>query len=59
MTRLPGQKGAADAGLTTLGMASNGMVVFDGDGIMFGARWYALAGGMNLPGTFANVSDRS
>jgi hypothetical protein len=35
-------KGAADVGMTTRGKASKGMVVVDGDGIMFGARWYAL-----------------
>ena len=35
-------KGTADVGMTARGKASKGMVVVDGDGIMFGARWYAL-----------------
>jgi len=34
-------KGTADVGMTR-GKASKGMVVVDDDGIMFGARWYAL-----------------
>ena len=42
VARLPRQKGTADVGMTTRGKASKGMVVVDGDGIMFGARWYAL-----------------
>jgi len=42
VARLPRQKGTADVGMSTRGKASKGMVVVDGDGIMFGARWYAL-----------------
>jgi hypothetical protein len=41
MARLPRQNVTADVGMTR-GKASKGMVVVDDDGIMFGARWYAL-----------------